>query len=321
MAKMFYTLEEASEKLGLDAEQIKEMATDGKLQQFRDRDKLMFKREQVDELAGVNDLSGSDSGIQLADPGPDDTDAISLADGTAFGDSQAGGSMGGSMAGTGISVFEADEVDAADPMAQTQVSSAGGDDEELALESVGSGSGLLDLTRESDDTSLGAELLDEIYPGGGDTGTGASIADFGMESSIGSSIGSSGVFEGAMSMETGASGLDNLASDEPGSMDLPDESGAGMVVTPVDQAYAAGEFDPVGSAMGAGLLIGAIIALLTTLVVLVAATMDSRSVLVDTLVTSGPNGSAMNVLYFCLGIAVLSGVLAFVGVTLARKSA
>ena len=28
-----------------------------------------------------------------------------------------------------------------------------------------SGSGLMDLTRESDDTSLGAELLDEIYPG------------------------------------------------------------------------------------------------------------------------------------------------------------
>ena len=30
---------------------------------------------------------------------------------------------------------------------------------------MGSGSGLLDLTRESDDTSLGAELLDEIAPG------------------------------------------------------------------------------------------------------------------------------------------------------------
>src|SRR5262249_18328283 len=33
-------------------------------------------------------------------------------------------------------------------------------------EGVGSGSGLLDLTRESDDTSLGAELLDEIGPKG-----------------------------------------------------------------------------------------------------------------------------------------------------------
>ncbi len=320
MAKMFYTLEEASEKLGLDADQIKEMASDGKLQQFRDRDKLMFKREQVDSLAGISDLSGSDSGIQLADPGPDDTDAISLAEGTAFGD----GPAGDSMSGTGISVFDADELDTADPMAQTHVSSAGFDDEELALESVGSGSGLLDLTRESDDTSLGAELLDEIYPGGGDTGAGGSIADFGMESSIGSSIGSSGVFEGAMSMDTGASGasgLDNLASADPGSMDLPSDGDEGMVVTPVQSPYANAGFDPVGSALGAGLLIGAIVALVISLVVIVAATMDSRSVLVDMLVSTGANASAMNVLYLCLGLVVLSGVLGFVGMTLARKSA
>ena len=54
----------------------------------------------------------------------------------------------------------------------------------LSLESVGSGSGLLDLTRESDDTSLGAELLDEIYPGGTNAGEGSMAA---------SGIGSSGV--------------------------------------------------------------------------------------------------------------------------------
>ncbi|MEE9405510.1 MAG: helix-turn-helix domain-containing protein [Algisphaera sp.] len=319
MAKMFYTLEEASEKLGLDAEAIKDMATEGKLQQFRDRDKLMFKREQVDTLAGVNDLSGaSDSGIQLADPGPDDTDAISLADESHFGGAQAGDSM----SGTGISVFDADEVEATDLMAQTQVTAPSVDDEELALESVGSGSGLLDLTRESDDTSLGAELLDEIYPGG-DTGTGASIADFGMESSIGSSIGSSGVFDGAMSMETnasGESGLDNLAESDAGSMDLAGESAAGMEGMAIQPtaSYAPEGFDPVGSALGTGLLIGAMTALLTTLVVMVAATMESRSVLVDLLVS---NGSTMNVLYLCLGLAVLSGILGFVGMALARKSA
>jgi len=49
----------------------------------------------------------------------------------------------------------------ADPLAQTVV--AGGSDA-LGIDTTGSGSGLLDLTRESDDTSLGAELLDEIYP-------------------------------------------------------------------------------------------------------------------------------------------------------------
>lgn len=60
----------------------------------------------------------------------------------------------------GISVFDDDELQIdADPMGETRISS--GMDE---LEAVGSGSGLLDITQESDDTSLGAALLDVISP-------------------------------------------------------------------------------------------------------------------------------------------------------------
>lgn len=60
----------------------------------------------------------------------------------------------------GISVFDEDEIGIpSDPMGETQISS-GVDD----FDAVGSGSGLLDLTQESDDTSLGAELLDVISP-------------------------------------------------------------------------------------------------------------------------------------------------------------
>jgi hypothetical protein len=60
----------------------------------------------------------------------------------------------------GISVFDDDEIEIeTDPMGETQIS-AGVEE----LETVGSGSGLLDLTRETDDTSLGAELLDVISP-------------------------------------------------------------------------------------------------------------------------------------------------------------
>ena len=43
MAKMFYTLEEVCLKLGKTEDEIKEMARSGQLQEFRDRDKLMFK--------------------------------------------------------------------------------------------------------------------------------------------------------------------------------------------------------------------------------------------------------------------------------------
>lgn len=61
----------------------------------------------------------------------------------------------------GISVFDDDELAvAADPMGETQISATVPE-----LSGVGSGSGLLDLTREKDDTSLGAELLGAISPG------------------------------------------------------------------------------------------------------------------------------------------------------------
>jgi len=64
---------------------------------------------------------------------------------------------GGKM---GISVFDDDELQIAeDPMGETRISSG-----VEALEAVGTGSGLLDITQESDDTSLGAALLDVISP-------------------------------------------------------------------------------------------------------------------------------------------------------------
>ena len=56
-------------------------------------------------------------------------------------------------------------------MAKTQM--APSMEDQISLEPGGGGSGLLDLTRESDDTSLGAEILDHID----------------MEGSVGSSIG------------------------------------------------------------------------------------------------------------------------------------
>jgi hypothetical protein len=73
----------------------------------------------------------------------------------------------------GVNVFDDDELDEmVDPLAQTAVIDVAG----LGIEGMGSGSGILDLTRESDDTSLGAAgmarygereavalLLGEIY--------------------------------------------------------------------------------------------------------------------------------------------------------------
>lgn len=111
--------------------------------------------------------SEDDSGINLSKDGT--SDAISLDD-TVADKSDDDEKEGTVVSSIGVSVFDDDDVEIeADPLAQTVV--AGGSDA-LGIDSTGSGSGLLDLTRESDDTSLGAELLDEIYPADEDESSG-----------------------------------------------------------------------------------------------------------------------------------------------------
>ncbi len=285
MAKMFYTLDEAAQKLGIDIEKVKEMAASGQLQQFRDRDKLMFKRDQIDNLAGGSGDSDSGSPIPLIPS--DDTDAISLADtnmaskpGLTSTGSGTGVPAGASGTGTGsgMSVFGPDEVEPVDPLAQTAVTNPMADtaQEDLSLESVGSGSGLLDLTRESDDTSLGAELLDEIYPGGTNAG----------EGSLASGIGSSGVFESAISMETGATAAGGLTQIHDGGEHDLDAAGA----APLAAYTGAGS---AGSGLGTGLLLGTTISLVITLIVAVSAVAGVKSAITGMIYDSGSSSKLM----------------------------
>ena len=209
MAKMFYTLEEAKTVLSRGEEEIKQYAREGRLREFRDGPRLMFKADQVEqlraELAGSDqvDLGVSDSGgmIDLVDTTGASGTSVTLSDtagsATKFGGEEigsglktkddtalasdlglsgsvggmpspgrpAGSGLGGSSAGSraGINVFGADEIPGVvDPSAQTAITPTAQD---INLESVGSGSGLLDLSRERDDTSLGA-VLEEISPAG-----------------------------------------------------------------------------------------------------------------------------------------------------------
>lgn len=183
MAKMFYTMDETKAALGKNEEEVKQLTREGRLREYRDGAKLMFKADQVDqlksELAGGEHVDIAESGapIGLVDSKGGSGSVIGLADSTAKEDSALAADLGASGTGlpspgksgsrtgtaTGITVFGMEDGERADPSAQTAAPSAQGD--QVNLESVGSGSGLLDLTRESDDTSLGAELLDEIQPG------------------------------------------------------------------------------------------------------------------------------------------------------------
>lgn len=225
MAKMFYTLEEVAAKLKKSPDEIKQMAKSGQIQEFRDRDKLMFKVDQIDLLAGSDEETGevhlelsesaAGSGMGMSGSGLDlkDDSAIGLAD---------------SREGTGISVFDTDHGGENVAAGETQV---GGEtvEDELSLESVGSGSGLLDLTRESDDTSLGAELLEEVYS-----------SDENIE------------------IPANASGLFEAAAPDPAD----DLRRGGMAMPVMIETY-----DGAGSGLGAGLLLGALAAMICVAIV------------------------------------------------------
>jgi len=272
MAKMFYTIDETAETLGITEDQVKNLANEGKLQQFRDRDQLMFKRDQVDAMAAnaasfTDDEDERSTGLlTMTDDG-----TATLAEGDITGGDvqlqrESAPTSGSGLLDldlsadmeappaekrdprqeTGVSIFDADELEqAADPMAATQVSESIDDEVELALQSIGSGSGLLDLTREADDTSLGAELLDEIYPGQEPAGT--APADF--TAGLDAPSGTTGVFD-AMAAQTSEPTMTPMTTAAPTGAPT-----AGPVALPE-------VVDTAGSGFGSGMLFGALVALI-----------------------------------------------------------
>ncbi|MDZ4831086.1 MAG: helix-turn-helix domain-containing protein [Phycisphaerae bacterium] len=229
--KMFYTADEAAQKLGKTVNAVLEMAKKGEIQEFRDRDRVMFKVEQINLLAGddrdgeiplaLEDSRLGESGIDLADstsdrskagarsaakrePAPDSSDetGISAFDASRYGQDK-GGSKAGGKGGSG----------------------------ELSLETVGSGSGLLDLTRENDDSLSGAALIENAFENEDDVQLPANA---------------SGLFDAA-----GADSGGNVVT-----------SGGGVAMMPMMVEAYEGSW----SGLGVGLMIGAFAALICTLI-------------------------------------------------------
>jgi hypothetical protein len=174
MAKAFYSIEEVCELLGKSLDEVKALVQDGALREFRDAGKIFFKAGDVDQLTGGGSSSEDSGEITLESAAEPELPDLTEGEGTSVIGLEAvddaaperkGPDAAKASVSSGIGVFDDDELEIdADPMAETQITTATGDDQ-VTLEGTGSGSGLLDLTREADDTSLGAELLDEIYPG------------------------------------------------------------------------------------------------------------------------------------------------------------
>ena len=97
MAKMFYTLDEAKSALGRNEEEIKQLAREGRLREFRDGPRLMFKADQVEQLK--SELGGGGAGGRdHIDLGPSDSGApIGLVD-----------SRNPGASGSGISLVDSD---------------------------------------------------------------------------------------------------------------------------------------------------------------------------------------------------------------------
>jgi len=191
--KMYYNDQEAAEVLGISAEEFANYIRDDKIRVFQDGPHKMFRVDEIDAMAGgsgpsgeeeielteVADTGGEEVALTAADAGQEEIE-LPLAEQGAEKEASADAADEVSLAeadvdagkaetkedtvitAEGISIFDDEdlEIEAADPLAKTQI--APSLEDQISIEGVGSGSGLLDLTRESDDTSLGAEVLDHI---------------------------------------------------------------------------------------------------------------------------------------------------------------
>ena len=200
MAGMFYSLEETAKKLGKTEEQIKELVKQGKLREFRDGSNLLFKFDEIEALASGTGAPAKTEGLEQPEqpleieepaaqeqpaepPQPPDMEEthheeISLAPETGIPAAESGlTDADTALTGEGVRVLGETDKDyqlTEDSMAETMgETGAPGKtslpespmekiEEDVNLDSFGSGSGLLDLSLQADDTSLGG-ILDEIY--------------------------------------------------------------------------------------------------------------------------------------------------------------
>lgn len=266
--KMFYTVEEAAAKLGMSAEEVQGLGDSGQLQEFRDRDRLMFKREQVDLLAGHDGGDDEFDEITLAESGEMEPMSLSSSNsgsGSAF--SSASGTD------TGVSIFDPDD-SGADANADTLVTAFG--------DAGASGSGLANMAFESDDTSLGGDLLADL---------GDSAADSAM---------------GGSSMSESAAG--SLFEGDAGE---PDFAASAAVAAPMMMAGDA--YDGPGSGIAAGAALAMTIVLLGALGVMLLSLTGSGSASLFEKIDS-------NTVYMVLGGGiVMVGLFAVIGLLAMRK--
>lgn len=289
MAKMFYSLEEAAQKLKLSPEEVKAMADKRQLEVFRDRDRLMFKVEQVDLLAGGKS-GGEDEIIALADSSSD-LEPIGLASSGSALSMGSGLSLGGSGAPagespkeqTGISIFDADATDDSDPSAVTRVTA----------------SPLAGLGQTAADSSAGSAIMDL----GGTGGAGLSEDAFGVTSSAGS---------GSVDAEGSAVGVSEGGALFEGSSGDAAMAGAGMSGMQMSAMVAAEPYDGLWSGVLGGIAFGVIVTLLVSVFAVILVLSGSGAEFLETL--------GNNIWAVVGGLAGFTVIAAIIGMVIGKRS-
>ena len=78
MAGMFYSLQEALDKLNMTEEEIKQVVADGKLREFRDGANLLFKVEEVEAFVPQAGDEALEETLEPAEPEAEDLEPVAL---------------------------------------------------------------------------------------------------------------------------------------------------------------------------------------------------------------------------------------------------
>jgi excisionase family DNA binding protein len=317
MAGMFYSMKEVSEKLGKSEDEVRQIVKSGRLREFRDGANLLFKVDEVNALMSDTGFSPARTAAEkptepkTEEPGgtgeillvPETeeslekaTEEIQLTDADTqivdegikvLGDTTSVGKEGSDETFKGL-----DET----PASPGKEASLEEIEKDVSLDTFGSGSGLLDLSLQADDTSLGG-ILDEIYTPGGEGK--APAAGAAMEEPIAAE----GSAEGS-AMEVAAEADQMLAAEHFPEAPIAAPAMAGAI------GYVEPEPDAMSNALGVMLFIPLIAVIYTAI-----AAVSGLGHIVPSLlkITQG------FIWYIAGGLAVVSILIVAVGATMGRE--
>ncbi len=227
MSKMFLTMEEAAEQLGQSVDDVKQMIQDGKLQEFKQEGEVMIKADQLQIILDAPSIGLEDSVAGDPIDLEDSFDPVIELD-----DASASGSAIGladSNEATGISAFDT-------ALAQESPKLEGDDDFGFDT-GMDSGSKMMDLTRESDDSMAGAALMNQSFED-----------------------------DDPVDLPSSASGIFRRMEDEGSTQDV----AAAIGNTPMNVPMIVEEYDGAGSGMALGGMIAACVALIVVAIMATA---------------------------------------------------